>query len=206
MSIEASSSTDLFTTELTTPYQIRHYKFAQEYVRLNHNATQAYLAVYGEEYQATNGRHMTLECAKASGSRLLSDVTVRMYVEKLTKEALTFADVTVNSVITKYKTWSEFDPRSVFEWTKVEVFKKDGSSYSPKRYEMVFTVKDMEDIPEDAWQCIQSVREGRDGFEIKVIDKMKANEALAKYLGLDRKMVQNSGAVTLCFDKQDEDL
>lgn len=194
------------TTELTKPHNHRHYHFAQKYVELNYNATKAYLAVYGEEYRASNSKPMTLECAKASASRLLSDVTVRNYVEKLTKNALDAADVTVNSVISKFKTWSEFDPRDVFEWRRIELLDKHGNPYSPARHKMAFTAKNMEDIPENAWTCIESISEGRDGFAIKIVDKFKANEALAKYLGLDRKMVQNSGSINLHFDKDDENL
>ncbi len=193
-------------SKLTSIFLNRHYRFAQEYVRLNYNGTQAYLTVYGAEYTSTNGRIMTNECAKASASRLLSNVTVLDFIDTITNKALAAAEVTVNSVIARYKTWSEFDPRNVFEWRKIELLNKQGNPYSKPRYKMAFTVKSMEDISEEAWECIQAVSEGRDGFIIKVVDKFKANQELAKYLGLDRKIVENTSNITMHFDKQDANL
>jgi len=204
--MNSSFKQNQYDNEFTSPAKVRHYRFAQEYLRLNFNATQAYLAVYGEEYKVTNGKAMTLVCAKASGSRLLSDVTVNNFIAKLTKDALAAADVSVNSVIAKYKRWSEFDVRSVLGWENLEKFKSNGKSYNPKRYHTEIVFKDMKDIPEEAWECIESISQGSEGFIVKFVSKMKALNALAKYVGIDRKSIEQSTGITITFDAQDSAL
>ena len=111
--------------------------------------------------------------------------------------------LSIYSALKKYKTWSEFDARSVFDFKKVEKLNPKGNSYRPKRYTMELSVKAIEVIPDEAWQCIESVSQSCDGFIIKTVSKLKANDALAKWLGMDKPKSQLQKAVNLYFDSDD---
>lgn len=55
-----------------------------------------------------------------------------------------------------------------------------------------FTVKDMNDIPDNLVSCIQSVKSTRDGIEVKLYDKISAIDRLSKMLGWDKPTNNNS--------------
>jgi len=187
----------------TNKISLKQKLFCRKLIELTGNQTDAYLAIYNDDYKLKNGKEMSREIATRSASRMLSTVDIYSYVEKLKEEALTAADISVYSVIANFKTWVDFDPIDIFDMQRVEILTKEGNSYQPKKYEMRLLTRDLRDIPPEVRQCIQSIRQGRDGFEIKMIDKLSANNALAKYLGLDKKTVEQSGNITLKLDAQD---
>jgi len=184
------------------PSKLRHYRFAQKYIELNFNGTQAYLAVYGEEYKATKGKEMSDKLAASSASRMLTNVKVQQYIEQITEQAFQECQISINSVLSKYKRWSESNITDVVKWENVVHKDKNGNDAGFFR----LTLRDMNDIPPEIQECIESVSEGKEGFKVTMVSKKGANDMLFKYLGLDKQDTGKHREIHLHLDKIDEAL
>lgn len=170
------------------------------------NNTQCYLDTFNPNFRKKNNRDLTRKVASSLSNCLLSKVEICNYVDYLQAQAAQVADVTVNSVIQRHKEIADFDVRKIFEWQRIELFDKYDESFNPPKYRMELTAKNMEDIPPEAWNVIESVSQGRDGFIIKLASKQKALESLGKWLGIDKQIVEQQGNINLTFDKDDAEL
>ncbi len=188
------------------PLTVQHKKFGQLIASGELTQTDCYLEVFKTLYEKKNNKQLTRRLAGNLSSQLMANMRLRAYVDKIRAQAASVVDVTVNEVISRHKEIADFDVRKIFNWERIEILDKFDESYNPKRYRMELTAKSMDDIPPEAWNVIESVSQGRDGFIIKLASKQKALEAMGKWLGLDKQIVEQTGNVTLNFDKQDERL
>jgi phage terminase small subunit len=174
---------------LKTVHDKRHWRFACRYVELQHNGTQAYRAVYDPD----GSKKLTDASCGANANRLLKDDKVREYVKTIERDALEAEKVTAEAVVARYNRWASFDPSQVFGWEMVEILDPEGKSYKPQRFKPSITIKKMEDVPPEAWECIESVSQGKDGFKINVVNRKGANDQLAKILGIEKQLIEHTG-------------
>ena len=184
------------------PSKLRHYMFAQKFVELNFNQTQAYLAVYGEEYKAVHGKEMSAKFAKTSASRLSTNVNVQQYVEQITEQAFKACQISINKVLTRYDRWADADITDVVEWENSDYEDEHGN----KRKCFNLSLRDMDNMPKEVRDCIESVSRNQDGFKVTLVSKLNANNMLFKYLGLDKSENNNAPDIHIHFDKDDEAL
>lgn len=176
----------------------RHWLFACKYVELNRNGTKAYLAIYGDD--------VTYDSASVLAHTLLRKVKIQDYVKSIESDAITAAKVTAESVIARYQKWASFNASDVFGWIKEEVLDNDDKSYNPKQFRNVLVIKNMEEIPPEAWECIESVNHGKDGFKINVVNRKGANDSLARILGIDKQVIDHRGTIGITITSDEEDL
>ncbi len=181
--------------------------FAIEYVALNFNATQAYLATYGTAYKEKTGKAMSDATAAALASRLVANARVIEAVKQVAAESLTRQNVTVDKVIARYDRMASAKITDVIQWEQVEQFDDQGDSYVPKRFSTRITAKDLNDIPPELAANIKSISHGKDGFKVQMVDQKAANDMLFKFLGLDKadKDATNN-EIHIHFDQHDKDL
>lgn len=179
--------TDL--TDLDGSHNKRHWLFAVKYIELGHNGSKAYRAVYDPD----GSSELSDETCKTNGSRLLSHANVKGYVKDLERDAADAARVTVESVVSRYQRWASFDPRDVFGWEMVEQTDSEGKPFDPPVLKPQIVIKEMENVPPEAWECIESVEQGKDGFKVKVVDKKGSNDKLAQILGITKDSLMIGG-------------
>jgi hypothetical protein len=99
--------------------------------------------------------------------------------------------VTAEEVVERYARWARFDPRDVFSWVNAELLNEEGNSFDPPRFKPQLTVKDPENVPDEAWDCIESINQGKEGFKINVVNRKGANDQLAKILGIEKQIIDH---------------
>lgn len=162
----------------------KQWLFCMYYIRTL-NATSAYKKVYECSYQT----------AMANGSRLLSNAKVKETVAELKKQRLESLDLDKYDVLEKYKAIAFADITDFIDFTQVEAeatettveFNSDGSKKSEKTEVVPYTYTkfSMHHSEEVDGTLITEIAKGKDGmFKVKLADKMKALDFLAKYTDL----------------------
>ena len=64
----------------------------------------------------------------------------------------------------------------------------------------------MKDIPPEAWDCIESVEQGKDGFKINIVNRKASNDMLARFLGLDKKVLDHQGNIGISIAPDEHDI
>lgn len=193
-----NSQENSFSTANTI--DLRHYRFAQKHVELNLNATQAYLAIYGEEYKAKHPFKMSAKTAQAASSRLLSNVMVNKYIYEITNDALVAEKVRINSVIARYNRWADSDITDYIDQVEIEDKDQNGNSYSPPQYILKFVIKDLSKLSPKSRKNIQSITFNKDSCNIATVCKKSANDMLFKYLDLGNRAKHSERKISLHFD------
>lgn len=131
--------------------------------------------------------------AKASMFHRIDKVQVRVSQlnDALKEKAEQRFSVTAEEVVERYARWARFDPRDVFSWVNAELFDDELKPFVPPRYKPQLTVKDPENVPDEAWDCIESITQGKEGFKINVINRKGANDQLAKILGIEKQIIDH---------------
>lgn len=134
--------------------------------------------------------------AKASSFHRIEKVRLRIgeLNDALKQKAEQRFSVTAEEVVERYARWARFDPREVFSWVNTELIDEDGIPFDPPRFKPQLVVKDPEDVPPEAWDCIESISQGKDGFKINVINRKGANDQLAKILGIEKQVVDHQSS------------
>lgn len=161
----------------------RQLMFCEEYLT-DLNATQAAIrAGYSEK------------TAEQTASRLLTNVKVQEYIEKRKKDRIKRIEITQDAVLqeiaivafavaTDYAKVVEREATVEVDGKIVPLFDADGNPVKYRTVEPVLT----EELTENQKKALAVIKKGRDGFEIKPHDKMKALEMLGRHLGLwDKK-------------------
>lgn len=161
----------------------RQLMFCEEYLT-DLNATQAAIrAGYSEK------------TAEQTASRLLTNVKVQEYIEKRKKDRIKRIEITQDAVLqeiaivafavaTDYAKVVEREATVEVDGKIVPLFDADGNPVKYRTVEPVLT----EELTENQKRALAVIKKGRDGFEIKPYDKMKALEMLGRHLGLwDKK-------------------
>lgn len=145
-------------------------KFADEYL-IDLNATRAYKAAY-KSVKNDNS-------AMAGASRMLRNVKVATYIEEKMAERAERTEIKQDDVV---KELAKIGFAQITDYVEVQ---------NINGFEKVI-IKPTDEIEKEKIGAIAGIKEGRNGIEIKMNDKVKALELLGKHLGM-------------FTDKQDED-
>lgn len=140
--------------------------FCDEYL-VDLNATRAYKVAYP--------RCTKDETAYAAASRMLRNVKVKKYIEKAIEERKKRTEVTQDMVINELKAIA-FSNATSFANVK------DG----------VVLIDDTNELDENIKKTIVGIKEGKNGIEVKMADKMQALEMLGRHLGMFKEKIELS--------------
>jgi phage terminase small subunit len=141
--------------------------FADEYL-IDLNATRAYKAAYS--------RCKKDETASANGSRLLRNAKVENYIRDRMKDREQRTEITQDRVL---KELAKIGFADVTDFVTIE---------GP-----FVRVKSTAEIPPDKIGAIAGIKEGANGIEIKLNDKVKALELIGRHQGMFKDRVELSG-------------
>lgn len=140
--------------------------------------------------------------AHVAGSRLLKNVKVREYLDKLREEMRTEIFLEAADVIQEYMkiAFADITDYVIFGQKEVQAMGAfgpiyDGEGEEAKPVMKIINYVDFKESDEIDGTLISEVKQGRDGVSIKFHDKMKAMEKLEKYLDLlpdqHKRMIEN---------------
>lgn len=121
---------------------------------------------------------------KARALKYLDKVDVQSAVDFLAKRMMEKLDITAEKVQRQIAAVAFFDPREVM------TFDKYGISLLHSRYW----------TPEQA-AAIKSIKQGQNGIELVMYDRLRANEMLAKQLGVQPEETESAQAARLAADE-----
>lgn len=163
-------------------------RFCDEYL-IDLNATQAAIrAGYSER------------TANEQGARLLAKVSVQQYIRERKKDRVERTEITQDMVLRElaiiafsnaadYASVVEKDAMVEVNGVTVPLEDADGNPIKYRTVEPVLT----ENLTEEQKRALSVIKKGRDGFEVKPYDKVRALELLGKHLGLFEEKVAVSG-------------
>lgn len=166
-------------------------RFCDEYL-IDLNATQAAIrAGYSER------------TANEQGSRLLANVSVQKYLQKRKTDRIERTEITQDMVLLElaniafsnaadYAAVVEKDV--TIEGADGEIITALDADGHPLKYRTVEPVLTA-DLTESQKRALSVIKKGRDGFEIKPYDKIRALELLGKHLGMFTEQVKVTGDV-----------
>ena len=137
-------------------------KFADEYL-IDLNATRAYKAAY-KSVKNDNS-------AMAGASRMLRNVKVAAYIEEKIAERSERTEIKQDDVV---KELAKIGFAQITDYVEVQ---------NINGFEKVI-IKPTDEIEKEKIGAIAGIKEGRNGIEIKMNDKVKALELLGKHLGM----------------------
>lgn len=143
--------------------------FADEYL-IDLNATRAYKAAYKSCKKD--------ETANVNGSKLLRNTKVAKYIEERMNERSKRTEITQDNVLRELATIAFANITDV-------VTIENGTVY----------IKDTKDIPKSLLPAIESIKEGKNGIEIKFYSKDRSLELLGRHLGMFNDKIEISGTV-----------
>lgn len=142
-------------------------RFADEYL-IDLNATRAYKVAYPNVKKDT--------VAATNGGRLLRNAEIKEYIEKRIKERERRTEITQDMVLKELAAIAFTDITEIVNTDGEEVYIKPTA-----------TLSDMKK------KAISSIKQTKDGIEIKFHDKEKALEMLGRHLGMFKDKVEVSG-------------
>jgi len=173
--------------------QDRQKKFADEYL-IDLNVTQAAIrAGYTENYAHTNA------------SKLLQNPLVAEYIQKRQQDRIERTEITQDMVLKElaiiaFSNATDYvkvvEKEAIVETMdggQVPVLDKNGNPVMYKTVEPVLT----SELTEDQRKALNIIKRGRDGFEVKPYDKVRALELLGKHLGMFTEKVDVSGEIAI---------
>lgn len=163
-------------------------RFCEEYI-IDLNATQSALrAGYSKN------------TAYSQGQRLLKNVEVQENIRLLIEKRSERTEISQDRVIeelaniafanaTDYASVVERQATVEVEGKMVPIFDDDGNPLMYRTVEPVLT----ETLTEKQRRALSVIKKGRDGFEVKPYDKIRALELLGKHLGMFDDKIEVSG-------------
>lgn len=139
--------------------------FCIYYVKL-FNATKAYQKAYECDYVA----------AMTNGSRMLRNDKVREEIERLKAERMNGAFLSTDDLLQKYIDIAFADITDYLSFGRRQVEMPDGSR--------IVNYVDLNESSEVDGTIVTEVSQGKDGVKVKLADKMRALDFLAKNMGL----------------------
>lgn len=152
--------------------------FADEYL-IDLNATRAYKVAYP--------RVKNDEVARANGSRLLTNANVAAYIEKRMKERQERTQITQDMVVRELAAIA-------FARLTDYVNVKGGT----------VKIEDTNSLTEYQVKALAGIKQGKNGIEVKLNDKLKAAELLGRHLGMFKDKVEVSGSLEAEKSKLDD--
>lgn len=173
-----------------TPKQMR---FCDEYLAdANMNATQAAIRAGYAPKRASEQAY-----------QLLQKTTVREYIEQRKAERVIRTEITQDMVVRElaiiaFSNAADYaavvEREATFqteEGTTLKLLDPDGNPVMYRTVEPVLT----EELNEHQKRALAVIKKGRDGFEVKPYDKVRALELLGKHIGMFSDKVEVSGEV-----------
>ena len=172
----------------------RQKRFCDEYL-VDLNATQAAIrAGYTSKYANTNA------------FKLLQNTAIKEYIQQRQNERSERTEITQDMVLRElaiiafsnaadYASVVEKQATVEVEGTMVPLFDEEGNPQMYRTVEPVLTA----DLTEEQKKALAVIKKGRDGFEIKPYDKVRALELLGKHLGMFTEKVDLTGQVSNPF-------
>ena len=165
-------------------------RFCEEYI-VDLNATQA--AIRAEYSEKT---------AYSMGQRLLKKVEAQEYIKQLKEERAARTQIEADRVIYELSLIAFSNAADyaavVDEETYVEVdgnwiklLDDDGNPVMKRTVKPVLT----KDLTAEQKRALAVIKKGRDGFEVKPYDKVRALELLGKHIGLFEEKVNVNGTI-----------
>lgn len=161
----------------------RQKRFCDEYL-VDLNATQAAIrAGYTAKYANTNA------------FKLLQNTAIKDYIQKRQADRMERTEITQDMVLRElaliafsnaadYASIVEKQAKELVDGVEVKVVDEDGNPVMYRTVEPLLTAE----LTEDQKKALAVIKKGRDGFEIKPYDKVKALELLGRHLGMwDKK-------------------
>ena len=148
-------------------------RFVDEYL-VDLNATRAYMLVYPSCKKE--------ETAAAASARLLRNVKVKEYIDKRMKDREKRTEITQDKVLMEL---ARIGFANATDYVTVE----DKGQYK------VVIIKSTKDIPEDKLAAIAGIKQGANGIEIKLHDKVKALEDIGRHLGMFKDKIEVTGNI-----------
>ena len=173
-------------------------RFADEYL-IDLNATQAAIrAGYKEKYAHTNA------------NKLLQNTTIQQYISERKADRIERTEITQDMVLKElaniafsnaadYASIVEKDAMVEVNGVTVPLEDADGNPIKYRTVEPVLT----ENLTEDQKRALAVIKKGRDGFEIKPYDKVRALELLGKHLGMWTEKVEMDIAIPVFGGEND---
>ena len=173
-------------------------RFCDEYL-IDLNATQAAIrAGYKEKYAHTNA------------NKLLQNTTIQQYISERKADRIERTEITQDMVLKElaniafsnaadYATIIEKDAMVEVNGVTVPLEDADGNPIKYRTVEPVLT----ENLTEDQKRALAVIKKGRDGFEIKPYDKVRALELLGKHLGMWTEKVEMDIAIPVFGGEND---
>lgn len=168
----------------------RQRQFCEEYL-IDLNATQAAIrAGYAERYASTNAH------------KLLQITAIKEKIDELMAARAKRTEITQDRVLRElaiiafsnaadYAAVVEEDAYIEVEGERIKMLDDDGNVMKFRTVRPVLT----EDLTEEQKRALSVIKKGRDGFEVKPYDKVRALELLGKHLGMFQDKVEVSGEV-----------
>lgn len=166
-------------------------RFCEEYI-VDLNATQA--AIRAEYSEKT---------AYSMGQRLLKKVEAQEYIKQLKEERKERTQIEADRVIYElsliaFSNAADYAAVVEKELTiegpegePIKVLDDDGNPVTYRTVEPVLT----KDLTADQKRALAVIKKGRDGFEVRPYDKVRALELLGKHIGLFEEKVNVNGTI-----------
>ncbi len=138
--------------------------FCIYYLKL-HNATKAYQKAYQCRY----------ETAMVNGCKLLRNPKIDKQLKELKAERMNSAFLTTEDILQKYIDIAFAD---INDYLEVEVKTKEREDGTLARWNNVVVLSDFDG------SIVTEISQGKDGVKVKLADKMRALDFLAKYNGM----------------------
>lgn len=153
--------------------------FADEYL-IDLNATRAYKAAYPKVKKD--------ETAAQAGSRLLRNVKVKEYIGERMQERQERTEITQDMVIQELAAIAFSKTTDYAKVVEKEAMTEDGGPVldaegNPVTYRTV-ELELTDSLSEKQKSALAVIKKGRDGYEVKTHDKIKALELLGKHFGM----------------------
>jgi phage terminase small subunit len=163
--------------------------FVDEYL-IDLNATRAYKAAYPKVKNDST--------AAAAGARLLRNVKVQSYIEQRMKERAQRTEITQDKVVQElakiaFSKGTDF-VRVVTRTGYRPLLDDEGNVIDQEPYEyQAVEILNTDEIPEDSQAAIAGIKQGANGIEVKLNDKVKALELLGRHLGMFSDKLEVTG-------------
>lgn len=157
----------------------RQKRFCDEYL-IDLNATQAAIrAGYSEKYANTNA------------PKLLQNTAIKEEIQKRKADRVERTEITQDMVLRELAIIAFSNAADYASVVEKEVEVEAGNPVKYRTVEPVLT----ETLTEAQKKALAVIKKGRDGFEVKPYDKVRALELLGKHLGMFTEKVDLTGQV-----------
>lgn len=160
------------------------------------NATRAYKKIYINVKSD--------EAARKNASRLLTNADVKEYLEQRMAERRKRTEITQDKVLQELADLFNTKVTDIVNITEEPIIKDDKFVIDPdtnqvKKYQKI-DIKPTNTLPISAQKAITSIKQGRYGIEIGIVDKTRIIELIGKHLGMFKEKVEVSGKLDNPFE------